>query len=102
MVGAILLSLLSSTYCEIFSGGASPIFDMNPSPVPTATYRGTTEIKIPNEQSNFTEYYISFASFTSGCNYAHCYYGWVSNYTNSGEDTVQGYPKGTQDVKPIF
>lgn len=57
---------------------------------------------MPDGKSNQAIYYISFSSFTDGCDYITCYYGWVDNYTITDADTVEGYPDSTDTVKPIF
>lgn len=44
------------------------------------------------------EYFISFSRYEEGCDYKNCFYGWVDNYTKSGEETVPGYPKDTDSV----
>ena len=65
-------------------------------------YFGSTEITIENGDYKKIEFYGTFVSDNSSCAYSRCFYGWISNYTVLGEETVIGYSNESLLIKPVF
>ena len=65
-------------------------------------YFGSTEVTIENGDYKKIEFYGTFFSDNSSCAYSRCFYGWISNYTVLGEETVIGYSNESLLIKPVF
>ena len=74
-------------------------------PIPTQeadVYFGSTEINIENGENKRIDFFGTFVPNTENCSYSKCYYGWIDNYTITGEETIFGFTNQTLTIKPVF
>ncbi len=65
-------------------------------------YFGNVEIDIENGEKRRIDFFATFVPNNNNCAYSRCFYGWVDNYTVSGEDTAIGFANQTLAIKPVF
>ena len=74
-------------------------------PIPTQeadVYFGSTEINIESGDKKRIDFFGTFVPNTENCSYSKCYYGWIDNYTITGEETVLSLNNQTLAIKPVF
>jgi len=83
----------------------APIPDLIRIPIITQDadlYSGSAEVDIEDGDKKRIDFFGTFIPNEVNCSHSKCYYGWIDNYTITGEDTVVGFTNASLAIKPVF
>lgn len=69
---------------------------------PSDIYGGSFQVKVESGTQERLDFFLTLVSNKIGCSHSKCYFGWVNNYTISGQQSVIGYGNPDLKIQPVF